>query len=133
MIIYYIKPHLVMDFLRHILVTTTTQNYDTTETDDYNNGTLTTQQHDFEDKNLQCERHILDEQDREGRVLPLVSKALRNIYGNKTVDRTLRQLYMRRHRDNCSNKAKYEQIKKMGVALFGRAKDDKKDLSDEAL
>ena len=133
MIIYYIKPHLVMDFLRHILVTTTTQNYDTTETDDYNNGTLTTQQHDFEDKNLQCERHILDEQDREGRVLPLVSKALRNIYGDKTVDRTLRRLYMRRQRDNCSNKAKYEQIKKMGVALFGRAKDDKKDLSDEAL
>ena len=133
MIIYYIKPHLVMDSLRHILVTTTTQNYDTTETDDYNNGTLTTQQHDFEDKNLQCERHILDEQDREGRVLPLVSKALRNIYGDKTVDRTLRRLYMRRHRDNCSNKAKYEQIKKFGDALFGRSKDDKKDLSDEAL
>ena len=118
-----------MDLLRHIFGTTISQNYDTTDTDDYNEGTETAQQHDFKDKNLECERHILDEQDREGRLLPLVSKALRSIYGNKTVDRTLRRLYMRRHRDNCSNKAKYDQIKKIGNALFG--KEDKKDPYDD--
>ena len=80
---------------------------------------------------MECERHILDEQDREGRLLPLVSKALRSIYGNKTVDRTIRRLYMRRHRDNCSNKARYDQIKKIGKAFFG--KEDKKDPYDDGL
>jgi hypothetical protein len=120
-----------MDILRHIFGTTIPQNYDTTDTDDLFDGTTPAQQQDFKDKNLECERLILDEQDREGRLLPLVSKALRNMYGNKTVDRTLRRLYMRRHRNNCSNKAKYDQIKKIGKAFFG--KEDKKDPYDDGL
>ena len=113
-----------MSFLRHIFGTGTAQNYDETDTDDYNEGTTLAQEHDFKDKNLECERYILDEQDREGRLLPLVSKALRRMYGSKTVDKTLRRLYMRRHRDHCSNKAKYDQIMKAGKAFFG--KEDKK-------
>ena len=36
---------------------------------------------------------------------------------------------MRQHRDNCSNKAKYDQIKKMGKAFFG--KEDKIDPYDD--
>jgi len=114
-----------MGFLRHFFSTNTLQDDNDYSTDLNDNDTEIAQEHDFKDKNLECERYILDEQDREGRLLPLVSKALRNIYGDKTVKRCLRRLYMRRHRDNCSNKAKYEQIKKIGNAFFGKDKDDK--------
>jgi len=114
-----------MDFLKHFFSTNTLQDDDNYGTDQNDIDTEIAQEHDFKDKNLECERYILDEQDREGRLLPLVSKALRNIYGDKTVKRCLRRLYMRRHRDNCSNKAKYEQIKKIGNAFFGKDKDDK--------
>ena len=114
-----------MGFWHHIFGTNTLQDDDNYSIDENDNDTEIAQEHDFKDKNLECERYILDEQDREGRLLPLVSKALRNIYGSKTVTRCLRRLYMRRHRDNCSNKAKYEQIKKIGNAFFGKDKDDK--------
>ena len=114
-----------MGFWHHIFGTNTLQDDNDYSTDLNDNDTEIAQEHDFKDKNLECERYILDEQDREGRLLPLVSKALRNIYGSKTVTRCLRRLYMRRHRDNCSNKAKYEQIKKIGNAFFGKDKDDK--------
>ena len=116
-----------MGFLQHFFSTNIPQDYDNDSTDENDIDTEIAQERDFKSKDLQCERHILDEQDREGRLLPLVSKALRNIYGSKTVTRCLRRLYMRRHRDNCSNKAKYEQIKKMGKAFFGKDKDDKSD------
>jgi len=116
-----------MGFLQHFFSTNIPQDYDNDSTDQNDIDTEIAQEHDFNDKNLQCERHILDEQDREGRLLPLVSKALRKMYGSKTVTRCLRRLYMRRHRDNCSNKAKYEQIKKFSDAFFGKDKDDKPD------
>ena len=114
-----------MGFWHHIFGTNTLQDDDNYSIDENDNDTEIAQEHDFKSKDLECERYILDEQDREGRLLPLVSKALRNIYGDKTVKRCLRRLYMRRHRDNCSNKAKYEQIKKIGNAFFGKDKDDK--------
>jgi len=114
-----------MGFWHHIFGTNTLQDDDNYSIDENDNDTEIAQEHDFKSKDLECERYILDEQDREGRLLPLVSKALRNIYGSKTVTRCLRRLYMRRHRDNCSNKAKYEQIKKIGNAFFGKDKDDK--------
>ena len=119
-----------MGFLRQLLSTSRAQNYDETSTENFDNDTETSQEHDYKDKNLECERYILDEQDREGRLLPLVSKALRKMYGDKTVERTLRRLYMRRHRDNCSNKKKYEQIEKIGKAFFGKKKEQTNDTND---
>ena len=116
-----------MGLLSYIFGTSTPHNYDNYDTDEYDTDTETAQEHDFKSKDLECERYILDEQDREGRLLPLVSKALRNIYGSKTVTRCLRRLYMRRHRNNCSNKAKYEQIKKLGQAFLGNDKEKPKD------
>ena len=114
-----------MGLLSYIFGTTTPHSYDNYDTDEYDTDTETAQELDFKSKELECERYILDEQDREGRLLPLVSKALRRIYGDKTVKRCLRRLYMRRHREHCSNKAKYEQIKKFSDAFFGKDKDDK--------
>ena len=116
-----------MGFWGNIFGTFKAQDYNETSIENFDNDTETAQEHDYKDKNLECERYILDEQDREGRLLPLVSKALRKIYGNKTVDRTLRRLYMRRHRDNCSLKKKYEQIEKYGNAFFGKKKEQTND------
>ena len=99
-----------MDFLRHILGTNLAQNYEETDTDDYNDGTLTAQEVQFADKNLLCERMVIDEIDKEGRLLITVSRALRKYFGDKTVTRTIRRLYMRKHRGNCSVKAKQEQV-----------------------
>ena len=99
-----------MNFLRHILGTVSAQNYDETDTDDYNDGTLTAQEVQFADKNLLCERMIIDEIDKEGRLLITVSKALRKYFGDDVVDRTIRRLYMRKHRGNCSVKAQQEQV-----------------------
>ena len=39
-----------MDFLRHILGTVSAQNYDETDTDDYNDGTLTAEEVQFAEK-----------------------------------------------------------------------------------
>tara|TARA_Y100000310_G_scaffold186810_1_gene186934 strand:- start:125 stop:496 length:372 start_codon:yes stop_codon:yes gene_type:complete len=99
-----------MNFLRHIFGTVSAQNYEETDTDDYNDGTLTAQDVQFADKNLLCERMIIDEIDKEGRLLVSVSRALRKYFGDKTVTRTIRRLYMRKHRGNCSVKAKQEQV-----------------------
>ena len=99
-----------MDFLRHILGTNLAQNYEETDTDDYNDGTLTAQEVQFADKNLLCERMVIDEIDKEGRLLITVSRALRKYFGDKTVTRTIRRLYMRKYRGNCSVKAKQEQV-----------------------
>ena len=99
-----------MDFLRHILGTVSAQNYEETDTDDYNDGTLTAQEVQFADKNLLCERMVIDEIDKEGRLLITVSKALRKYFGDDVVNRTIRRLYMRKHRGNCSIKAKQEQV-----------------------
>ena len=99
-----------MDFLQHILGTVSAQNYEETDTDDYNDGTLTAQDVQFADKNLLCERMIIDEIDKEGRLLITVSRALRKYFGDDVVNRTIRRLYMRKHRGNCSVKAKQEQV-----------------------
>ena len=99
-----------MNFLRHIFGTVSAQNYDETDTDDYNDGTLTAQEVQFADKNLLCERMIIDEIDKEGRLLITVSKALRKYFGDDVVNRTIRRLYMRKHRGNCSVKAQREQV-----------------------
>ena len=99
-----------MNFLQHIFGTVSAQNYQETDTDDYSDGTLTAQEVQFADKNLLCERMVIDEIDKEGRLLISVSRALRKYFGNDVVDRTIRRLYMRKHRGNCSVKAKQEQV-----------------------
>lgn len=99
-----------MNFLRHILGTVSAQNYEETDTDDYNDGTLTAQEVQFADKNLLCERMVIDEIDKEGRLLITVSRALRKYFGDDVVNRTIRRIYMRKHRGNCSVKAKQEQV-----------------------
>ena len=99
-----------MDILRHIFGTVSAQNYQETDTDDYNDGTETVQEVQLADKNLLCERMIIDEIDKEGRLLITVSKALRKYFGDDVVDRTIRRLYMRKHRNHCSVKAKQEQV-----------------------
>jgi hypothetical protein len=48
-----------VDFLQHIIGTVSAQNYDETDTDDYNDGALTAQEVQFADKNLLCERMIM--------------------------------------------------------------------------
>ena len=99
-----------MNFQRHILGTVSAQNYDETDTDGYNDDTLTAEEVQFADKNLLCERMIIDEIDKEGRLLITVSRALRKYFGDDVVNRTIRRLYMRKHRGNCSIKAKQEQV-----------------------
>ena len=99
-----------MNFLQHIIGTLTAQNYQETDTDEYNDDTLTAQEVQFADKNLLCERMVIDEIDKEGRLLITVSRALRKYFGNDVVNRTIRRLYMRKHRGNCSVKAKQEQV-----------------------
>ena len=99
-----------MNFLQHIFGTVSAQNYQETDTDDYSDGTLTAQEVQFADKNLLCERMVIDEIDKEGRLLISVSRALRKYFGNDVVDRTIHRLYMRKHRGNCSVKAKQEQV-----------------------
>lgn len=99
-----------MNFLQHIFGTVSAQNYQETDTDDYSDCTLTAQEVQFADKNLLCERMVIDEIDKEGRLLISVSRALRKYFGNDVVDRTIHRLYMRKHRGNCSVKAKQEQV-----------------------
>ena len=99
-----------MNFLRHIFGTDLAQNYDDSSTEENDNDTLIAQDVQFADKNLLCERMIIDEIDKEGRLLITVSRALRKYFGDKMVTRTLRRLYMRKHRGNCSVKAKQEQV-----------------------
>ena len=99
-----------MNFLRHILGTVSAQNYEETDTDDYNDGTLTAQEVQFADKNLLCERMIIDEIDKEGRLLISVSKNLRKYFGDDVVNRTIRRLYVRKHRCNYPIKAKNGQV-----------------------
>ena len=99
-----------MNFLRHIFGTGTAQNYNNSSTVENDNDTLIAQDVQFADKNLLCERMIIDEIDKEGRLLVSVSRALRKYFGDKTVTRTIRRLYMRKHRGNCSVKAKQEQV-----------------------
>ena len=56
-----------MGFLQHFFSTNIAQDEDNYSTDLNDNDTERGQKHDFKSKDLECERYILDEQDREGR------------------------------------------------------------------
>ena len=63
-----------------------------------------------DDKNLQCEKQIIQCQVTNDRLLGSTSKSLRKKYGDEIVDRTIRRLAQRRKRDKCSRKAMINEI-----------------------
>ena len=65
-----------------------------------------------DDKNLQCEKQIIQCQVTNDRLLGSTSKSLRKKYGDETVDRTIRRLAQRRKRDKCSRKAMINELAK---------------------
>jgi hypothetical protein len=73
-------------------------------------GTIT----GLEDKNLECEKQIIQCQVTNDRLLGSTSKSLRKKYGNDIVDRAIKRLSQRRKRGNCSRKA---EINKLAKAL----------------
>ena len=105
-----------MDFLKDIMRTVLGQyeyNYD------YNQVELSENQVDdstilgHDDKNLQCEKQIIQCQITNDRLLGSTSKSLRKKYGDETVDRAIGRLGKRRIRGKCSRKAELNQLAKV--------------------
>jgi len=65
-----------------------------------------------EDKNLECEKRIIQCQITNDRLLGSTSTSLRKKYGNDIVDRSIRRLAQRRKRGKCSRKAEIEKTSK---------------------
>jgi len=86
----------------------------------------TIQGHD--DKNLECEKQIIQCQITNDRLLGSTSQSLRKKYGNHTVDKAIRRLAQRRKRGNCSRKAEIEKTSKFLKPIidhyFQKKKDD---------
>ena len=66
-----------------------------------------------DDKNLQCEKQIIQCQITNDRLLGSTSKSLRKKYGNEIVDRAIQRLSQRRKRGKCSRKAEINQLAKI--------------------
>ena len=66
-----------------------------------------------DDKNLQCEKQIIQCQITNDRLLGSTSKSLRKKYGNDIVDRAIRRLSQRRKRGKCSRQAEINQLAKV--------------------
>jgi len=66
-----------------------------------------------DDKNLQCEKQIIQCQITNDRLLGSTSASLRKKYGNDVVDRAIKRLSKRRIRGKCSRKAEIEKISKV--------------------
>ena len=95
-----------MEILADILRTVLGQNED-----NYNQNQVEDNQiQGHEDKNLQCEKQIIQCQVTNDRLLGSTSASLRKKYGNDTVDRTIRRLAKRRVRGKCSRKAMLNEI-----------------------
>ena len=65
-----------------------------------------------EDKNLECEKKIIQCQITNDQLLGSTSQSLRKKYGNHTVDKAIRRLAQRRKRGKCSRKAEIEKTSK---------------------
>ena len=65
-----------------------------------------------DDKNLQCEKQIIQCQVTNDRLLGSTSKSLRKKYGNEIVNRTIQRLAQRRKRDKCSRTAMINEVSK---------------------
>ena len=97
-----------MDILKDIVSTITGQQVDYDEVDQENSST--TLGHD--DKNLQCEKQIIQCQITNDRLLGSTSKSLRKKYGDDVVNRTIQRLSQRRKRGKCSRKAEINLLAK---------------------
>ena len=104
-----------MNFLGDIMRTVLGQyedNYnqnqvESTDLEDYDSTIL---RHD--DKNLQCEKQIIQCQITNDRLLGSTSKSLRKKYGNDVVNRAIQRLGKRRIRGKCSRKAVLMELEK---------------------
>ena len=65
-----------------------------------------------DDKNLQCEKQIIQCQITNDRLLGSTSKSLRKKYGNVIVDRAIQRLSQRRKRGKCSRTAEINKLAK---------------------
>jgi len=66
-----------------------------------------------DDKNLQCEKQIIQCQITNDRLLGSTSKSLRKKYGNDVVNRAIQRLSQRRKRGKCSRQAEINQLAKV--------------------
>ena len=82
-----------------------------------------------EDKNLQCEKQIIQCQVTNDRLLGSTSTSLRKKYGDKTVNRAIQRLSKRRIRGKCSRKAelmKIEKLFKPVIETYFKKEDERK-------
>ena len=100
--------HTVMNILEDIMRTVLGQNEDSDNQNLAESNTI--QGHD--DKNLQCEKQIIQCQVTNDRLLGSTSTSLRKKYGDDIVDRSIRRLAQRRKRGKCSRKAEIEKLSK---------------------
>ena len=110
-----------MKILEDIMRTVLGQNEDNY---DYNQVELSENQVDdstilgHDDKNLQCEKQIIQCQITNDRLLGSTSKSLRKKYGNDTVNRAIQRLSKRRIRGKCSRKAELNKLAKTFKPIF---------------
>jgi len=71
-----------------------------------------------DDKNLACEKLIIQCQVTNDRLLGSTSTSLREKYGKDIVDRAIRRLAKRRIRNHCSRKAEIEKLSKTLKPIF---------------
>ena len=71
-----------------------------------------------DDKNLQCEKQIIQCQITNDRLLGSPSTSLRKKYGNDIVDRAIKRLSKRRIRGICSRKADLMKIEYFTILLM---------------
>ena len=103
-----------MNFLEDIFSTILGQKEDYDEDDEENFSTIL----GHDDKNLACEKQIIQCQITNDRLLGSTSKSLRKKYGDETVNRTIRRLAKRRIRGKCSRKAEIEKLSKTFKPIF---------------
>ena len=88
----------------------------------------------YDDKNLQCEKQIIQCQITNERLLGSTSASLRKKYGNDVVNRAIQRLSQRRKRGKCSRKAELMKLEKMFkpvIETYLKKKND--DLSNNGL
>ena len=110
-----------MDILRDILETVLRQNGDSINqnlAESYENQVHDTEIQANDDKNLQCEKQIIQCQVTNDRLLGSTSKSLRKKYGNDIVDRSIRRLAKRRVRGKCSRTAEINKLSKTFKPIF---------------
>tara|TARA_Y100000310_G_C20125257_1_gene553328 strand:+ start:67 stop:426 length:360 start_codon:yes stop_codon:yes gene_type:complete len=98
-----------MNFLKDIIRTVLGQNEDIYDYNQVDDSTIL----GHDDKNLQCEKQIIQCQITNDRLLGSTSASLRKKYGNDIVNRAIKRLSKRRIRGKCSRKAEIEKVLKV--------------------